>query len=217
MMLYISGVISLLIQLIVGLIDFWGLTINVPEDKNIFKDLLKLELGVQIVEFTFYAWMVFNFKNITNITPYRYFDWFLTTPTMLITLMAFLSKNNFNNLSDFIKSNKKNIIIVGLANALMLLFGLLGEFNVINYTTGVLLGFIPFFYYYKKIYDEYINKDSNKDQKGLFWFFFIVWSLYGLAALFPYSIKNSMYNTLDLFSKNLLGLILVYVIWKNRT
>ena len=161
--------------------------------------------------------MVFNFKNITNITPYRYFDWFLTTPTMLITLMAFLSKNNFNNLSDFIKSNKKNIIIVGLANALMLLFGLLGEFNVINYTTGVLLGFIPFFYYYKKIYDEYINKDSNKDQKGLFWFFFIVWSLYGLAALFPYSIKNSMYNTLDLFSKNLLGLILVYVIWKNRT
>ncbi len=216
-MLYISGVISLLIQLIVGLIDFWGLTINVPEDKNIFKDLLKLELGVQIVEFTFYAWMVFNFKNITNITPYRYFDWFLTTPTMLITLMAFLSKNNFNNLSDFIKSNKKNIIIVGLANALMLLFGLLGEFNVINYTTGVLLGFIPFFYYYKKIYDEYINKDSNKDQKGLFWFFFIVWSLYGLAALFPYSIKNSMYNTLDLFSKNLLGLILVYVIWKNRT
>ena len=107
MMLYISGVISLLIQLIVGLIDFWGLTINVPEDKNIFKDLLKLELGVQIVEFTFYAWMVFNFKNITNITPYRYFDWFLTTPTMLITLMAFLSKNNFNNLSDFIKSNKK--------------------------------------------------------------------------------------------------------------
>ena len=216
-MLYISGIISLSVQLIVGLIDFWGLTIDVTEDQSIFKDLLKLELGVQIVEFTFYAWMVFNFKNITNITPYRYFDWFLTTPTMLITLTAFLSKKYFNNLSDFIKGNKKNIIIIGLANALMLLFGLLGEFNVINYTTGVLLGFIPFLYYYKKIYDEYINKESTKAQKGLFWFFFIVWSLYGAAALFPYSIKNTMYNTLDLIAKNLLGLVLVYFIWKNRT
>jgi bacteriorhodopsin len=215
-MLYISGVLSLLIQLIVGVIDFWGLGINIPEEKSLFKDLLKIELGVQIVEFTFYVWMILNFKNITNITPYRYFDWFLTTPIMLITLTAFLSTKYFNNLSDFIKGNKKNIIIIGLGNALMLLFGLLGEFNVINYTTGVLLGFIPFFYYYKKIYDDYINKDSTKDQKGLFWFFFIIWSLYGLAALFPYSIKNSMYNTLDLFSKNLLGLVLVYFIWKNR-
>ena len=214
-MLYISGIISLSVQLIVALIDFWGLTI-VTEEQTIFKDLLKVELGVQIVEFIFYVWMIFNFKNITNITPYRYFDWFLTTPTMLITLTAFLSKKYFNNLSDFIKGNKKNIIIIGLANALMLLFGLLGEFNVINYTTGVLLGFIPFLYYYKKIYDEYINKDS-RDQKGLFWFFFLVWSLYGAAALFPYSIKNTMYNTLDLFSKNLLGLVLVYFIWKNRT
>jgi len=216
-MLYISGVLSLLIQLIVGVIDFWGLGINIPEEKSLFKDLLKIELGVQIVEFTFYVWMILNFKNITNITPYRYFDWFLTTPIMLITLTAFLSTKYFNNLSDFIKGNKKNIIIIGLGNALMLLFGLLGEFNVINYTTGVLLGFIPFFYYYKKIYDDYINKDSTKDQKGLFWFFFIIWSLYGLAALFPYTIKNSMYNALDLFSKNLLGLILVYFIWKNRT
>jgi hypothetical protein len=216
-MLYISGIISLLVQIIVGVVDFWGLSINVKETKNMFKDLLKVELGVQIVEFIFYVWMIFNFKSITNITPYRYFDWFLTTPTMLITLTAFLSKNNYNTLSDFIKDNKKNIISIALANALMLLFGLLGEFNVINYTTGVLLGFIPFFYYYKKIYDEYINKDSTKDQKGLFWFFFIIWSLYGMAALFPYSIKNSMYNVLDLFSKNLLGLILVYFIWKNRT
>ena len=108
------------------MIDFWGLTIDVSEDKSIFKDLLEVELGVQIVEFTFYVWMILNFQNISNITPYRYFDWLLTTPTMLITLMAFLSKNNFNNLSNFIKGNKKNIIIVGLANALMLLFGLLG-------------------------------------------------------------------------------------------
>ena len=216
-MLYISGIISLSVQLIVGLIDFWGLTIDVTDDQTIFKELLKLELGVQIVEFTFYAWMIFNFKNITNITPYRYFDWFLTTPTMLITLIAFLSKKYFTNLTDFVKRNKKNIIIIGLANALMLLFGLLGEFNVINYTTGVLLGFIPFLYYYKKIYDEYINKESTKAQKGLFWFFFIVWSLYGAAALFPYSIKNTMYNTLDLIAKNLLGLVLVYFIWKNRT
>ena len=40
-MLYISGIISLSVQLIVALIDFWGLTI-VTEEQTIFKDLLKV-------------------------------------------------------------------------------------------------------------------------------------------------------------------------------
>ena len=43
-MLYISGIISLSVQLIVGLIDFWGLTIDVTEDQTIFKELLGIFL-----------------------------------------------------------------------------------------------------------------------------------------------------------------------------
>jgi bacteriorhodopsin len=215
-MLYESGLISLSAQILIGVIDFWGLTIDIPEDKNLLKDLLKLELSVQVLEFIFYVWMIYNFSNISNITPYRYYDWFFTTPMMLITLMAFLSQDKYNSLSNFIKNEKKTVIHVIAANLLMLLFGLMSEHNVITYTNGILLGFVPFVYYYNKIYNKYITKDSTKEQKGLFWFFFIIWSLYGVAALYPYDTKNTMYNILDIFAKNLFGLILVYFIWNNR-
>jgi hypothetical protein len=102
----------------------------------------------------------------------------------------------------------------------MLLLGLLGELKIIDYNVAIILGWIPFIYVFKEIYDKYIKKikDNNttKDKKILYFFFLISWSLYGVAAFLPYSPKNVMYNILDLFSKNLLGIILLYNIWKNR-
>jgi bacteriorhodopsin len=50
----------------------------------------------------------------------------------------------------------------------------------------------------------------------MYWFFVFTWSLYGVAALLPYDTKNSMYNILDLFAKNFLGVFLVYILWTNR-
>jgi len=38
------------------------------------------------------------------------------------------------------------------------------------------------------------------------------WSLYGIVGLLPYYIKNTIYNILDLFSKNFFGLLLSYLI-----
>jgi bacteriorhodopsin len=218
MMLESSAYISLIIQLLVGVVDLWGISIDIPNDKNIFKDLLKLELVVQVVEFAFYLWMVLNITTVKNITPYRYLDWFITTPTMLLTLMIFLSKDKetYNGIVQFISDNKDDVIKVGLSNVLMLVFGLLGEYQYINNTLAVGLGFIPFVYYYKKIYDKNITEESTSQQKGFFWFFFIVWSVYGLAALLPYIPKNVLFNILDLFSKNLIGVILVYIIYKNK-
>lgn len=218
MILKSSAYISLILQLLVGVVDLWGISIDIPNDKNIFKDLLKLELGVQVVEFAFYLWMVLNISTVKNITPYRYLDWFITTPTMILTLMIFISKDqdNYSGIAQFISDNKEDVIKIGLANVLMLVFGLLGEFHYINNTLAVGLGFIPFVYYYKKIYDKNITEESTTYQKGFFWFFFIVWSVYGLAALLPYIPKNVLLNILDLFSKNLIGLILVYIVYKNK-
>lgn len=215
-MLYESAYFSLIIQLITGVIDVWGLNIKVPEDKKIFRDLLKVELGVQTVEFIFYSWMVYNFDKIKNITPYRYLDWIVTTPTMLVTLMAYLDEGKKNNLSDFLVKNKDFTIKIVTLNLLMLILGLLGELNKINYQNAIILGFIPFLYYFKLIYDEYIYKNISKDKIRLFWFFFIIWSLYGIAALLPYNEKNTAYNILDLLSKNLFGVFLVYILWTNR-
>ena len=46
-------------------------------------------------------------------------------------------------------------------------------------------------------------------------YFFIIWFLYGIAALLNYKMKNIMYNILDLFAKNLFGIYLGYVILTN--
>ena len=211
-----SAYASLGIQLITGIIDAYGLTIEVPEEKIIFKELLKIELGVQTVEFIYYFWMVQNINTFENITPTRYFDWFITTPTMLVTLMAFLDTQNTINIKSFIESNSKIIIEVIVLNILMLIFGLAGELNKLDVKTSVLIGFIPFIMYFKLIYSEYINKDSTFDQKFMYWFFLITWSLYGVAALLEYNNKNTMYNILDLIAKNFLGIFLVYILWINR-
>jgi bacteriorhodopsin len=215
-MLSNSGYISLITQFITGLIDIWGLNIKVPEDKNIFRDLLKVELGVQSVEFVFYSWMVTNFDKIDNITPYRYIDWSFTTSPMLITLMAYLDESKKTNLYDFVIDNNTFIIQIVVLNLLMLLFGFIGELNYIDYNTGLILGFIPFIYYFKLIYDKYIFKGISQDKLILFWYFFIIWSLYGAVAFLPYEQKNTSYNILDLFAKNSFGLFLVYILWKNR-
>jgi len=211
-MLYESAYISLIIQFIVGIINIYGLNISVPDDKMIFKDILKLEFVVQIIEFIFYSWMIINFNLIQNITPYRYFDWLITTPTMLITLTSFLSSENNTSLKEYIGKNKMFIAKMVILNILMLLFGLAGELNYMNYNTAIIAGFIPFIYYFKMIYDKYLlnNKDNNKIY--LYWFFFIIWSIYGIAAFLPYEGKNIAYNILDLFSKNLFSVFLVVVI-----
>ena len=215
-MLYESAYISIIIQIIVGIIDFFGLQINIPKDKELFKDLLKVELGVQTVEFIFYLWMIYNLNRIKNITPYRYFDWLITTPIMLITLSAYLDDKNYKNLKEYIYENKEYVIkIVGL-NMLMLILGLIGELNPNYYNTFITLGFIPFIIYFRMIYTKYITKNISKDKIGLFLFFTIVWTLYGIVAFLPYELKNTSYNILDLFAKNLFGLFLVYILWTYR-
>ena len=40
-----------------------------------------------------------------------------------------------------------------------------------------------------------------------------IWSIYGIAALFNFKIKNAFYNILDIFSKNFYGLFLAYLVY----
>jgi bacteriorhodopsin len=211
-MLYDSAYFSLIFQFIVGLINIYGLNIDVPDDKQIFKDILQLEFGVQIIEFIFYSWMIINFELIKNITPYRYLDWIITTPTMLITLIAYLSDKDNSNLKEYVSKNKVFIFKMVTLNIAMMLFGLAGELNYMDYNTSIIIGFIPFIYYFKMIYDKYIITNTDNNKTRLYWFFFIIWTMYGVAAFLPYELKNISYNILDLFSKNLFSVFLVVII-----
>ncbi len=214
-MLELSAQISLLIQFLTGAIDVYGLSIRVPENKSIFREVLQIELGVQTVEFLYYIWLVFNLSN-KRITVTRYIDWFVTTPTMLLTLMAYLDHPKSTNIRDFYEKNKKFVNQVILLNALMLFLGLLGELGIITNQLAVALGFIPFAYYFHIIHKEFMKESSTRDQKFVYWFYVSTWSLYGVAALLPFREKNTSYNVLDLFAKNTLGIFLVYILWSNR-
>ena len=220
--IYTSLILSITTQIIIGFIDILFLFVKVPPSVLFLKQLLLLEVIVQFIEGSFYVYWLYNFKNILNITPKRYFDWIITTPTMLISLIFYLifleHKNNNTSykLNFFNLFNKEfnTIITVVLLNCGMLLFGYLGETSAIPLLLGVSLGFIPFLIYYYIIYKKYalLSNDGIK----IFLYFFIFWSLYGIVAVLPYKIKNTCYNILDLFSKNFFGLFLTYLLFTNK-
>jgi hypothetical protein len=218
---YTSLILSIVTQAITGIVELFFLFIKVPSNFNILKQMLVLELIVQFIEGSFYVNWLYNFNNILNITPKRYFDWAFTTPTMLITLIFYLIFLKYKNddisykLNFFELFNQEfyTIIIILLLNWLMLLFGYLGEINLLPTLLGVSLGFIPFLIYYYIIYEKYaiLSNDGFK----IFLYFFIVWSFYGIVAILPYKIKNTCYNILDLFSKNFFGIFLSYILFVN--
>lgn len=214
---YNTLVLSVIVQVITGIIELG--TLFVPVKIPLIKQLLVLEVTVQAIESLFYIWLFINFNQVTNVTPKRYIDWAITTPTMLIELILYLIylKNKEQNkdvtkLSFFnlLIENSSTISYVIYLNWLMLIFGYLGEINIINTLSGVLLGFVPFLIYYYIIYINYAKQ--SKDGWKLFWYFFTFWSLYGVVAMLPYYIKNALYNILDLFAKNFFGLFLSYII-----
>jgi len=215
---YLTLIVSIVIQLVTGIIDIAAFFVKVPLAYSIIRELLILELVVQVFEGMFYFWLAYNFTKVINVTPKRYMDWVITTPTMLITLMIyliFLNKSVENTTSEMnfvtlLKDNSDVFVPVVLLNWLMLLFGYLGEMQIIPVFLGAFLGFIPFLLYYYIIYVNYVTE--NKNGQFLFWYFFFFWSMYGVVAVLPYYIKNSFYNILDLFSKNFFGIFLSYMI-----
>ena len=215
-MIYASGVASLIIQLVVGIVDYAALNIEIASKDELLKDLLKVELLVQVVEFIFYVWLFFHFNKVSrNITPYRYLDWSITTPLMLITLAAFLNHDGTttNRLADFLSEHTGSVIKIVLLNASMLFFGLIGEFGYLSPYVSTALGFIPFALNFKYIKDTFLRSSEDNFKNAVFYWFVFFWSLYGVFALMNYTTKNTGYNILDIFAKNFFGLFLAYVIW----
>ena len=151
-LLHSSLLFSIVVQVITGVIELLALFVKTAPGMALIKQLLGLEVAVQAVEGAFYAWLYYNIDHVKNITPKRYADWAITTPTMLVTLVAYIiylntDKGNGNDSLSLIQILRDNFVpiaqIVGL-NWLMLLFGYLGEVGVMPLLTGVALGFVPF-------------------------------------------------------------------------
>jgi len=214
-MIYPTGVLSLAIQGTVAIIDYVALQVESADE--LLKDLLKIELFVQMIEFMFYSWLLYSFSKVSrNITPFRYLDWAITTPLMLITLSAYLNHDGSKTrLHDFLSEHKTSLVIIVLLNAAMLLFGLLGELGFLNKYVSTGLGFIPFALNFKYIKDTFLQDSQDVVKNIVFYWFVVVWGMYGVFAVMSYTVKNVGYNILDLFSKNFFGIFLAYMIWES--
>ena len=225
--IYDSAVFSLVIQFIIAFICLFGLFIHVEKKDAILNEILILETLVQIIEFCFYLWLIYNFSNITfDVTLIRYIDWFITTPTMLFSIIAFMiyrntrlsnmdNMDNMDNknitLKNIVNKNTTNLIYVFVANALMLILGFLGELKILNKLFSFFSSSIFLFVSFYIIYSNYVSNDWLN--KFIFWFNFVLWSGYGIGYLYSVTTKNVIYNILDIFSKNINGLlILLYIL-----
>jgi hypothetical protein len=221
-LVYKTMYISIIVQIITSLVSLHGLFVKLEPTDRILKDILGIETFVQFVETFTYIWIIMSIRKIGNMTPRRYFDWMITTPIMLISTIIYMDymykrenePETSLTLIEFLRDNRTNIVLIFVLNALMLLFGYMGETGRINKYIGIPLGFMAFFAVFYIIYHNYAVKTQSG--KNLFYFVFGVWFLYGIAAMFPGIPKNISYNILDIIAKNFYGLFIYYKILQLR-
>lgn len=211
--------VSLFIQVITLILNIFAFFVPLSQWDFALKEILGLETAVQIVELIFYIWYRGRLiERQYDVTQFRYYDWFVTTPTMLFSTASYYAyldateqkqEKPFSILS-FYQENSHWIWLMFICNALMLWFGYLQEIGKISLVWSSFLGYLGLLGSFGILYKQFVAKTPQ--QQGLFWFMFIVWSLYGVAAALPSREKNISYNVLDIFAKNFYGLFLGYLI-----
>lgn len=234
----VTFVLSLVIQLVVLIISTVAifLTKDLP---GVLSTVLVLETIVQYVELAWYSivGLLFAFGNgccgltekMSFGVQYRYLDWFITTPTMLITL--FFSGYFFDNPCLDNEGLRQTVVfgwlvaLIIVADWIMLYVGLDFEMEGrLNRRFGywaLVLGFFPLVCAFIPSFVVLFRNPSWE-----FWLLsmltLFVWSLYGVVPLYFYPkkddtdqkknekmmMRNACFNILDLFSKNTFGLVL---------
>lgn len=138
-------------------------------------------------------------KDTLAIIMYRYADWIITTPVLLIELLILLG----------IDGNIWYSTELILANIVMLLFGLYGEIFTdfsVKLWSGM-LGFLPLIYIIWRVYKSITESQQDDDMKarlryGVAIGFGVIWLLYGVVYFLESQITRSvLYTVLDLLSK----------------
>ena len=208
--------LSVIVQLVIGIITTRGVFFKVDEKHKILTQILIVETIVQYIELGFYTYFLKKFDTLplSKMAYIRYYDWFFTTPTMLIsTVMYFkyeeyIEQNKSTPLDFFevFKEEQNLMTQIILSNFGMLLFGYLGEKNKINKKVSITIGFIFFANTFNLIYKNYAVKSVNG--KKIFNIILPIWGLYGVGACLNDTYKNNMFNVLDIFAKNFFSLFI---------
>ena len=212
--------LSLMMQLIIFAISVKTQSTPVSKKDIILKDALLLENVVQFVEICFYIWFTLIISKQmypSDLAKYRYIDWVFTTPTMILSTVAYFHYNNIESntgfrIHDFAKEHWKSISYMFVNNWLMLLMGFLQEINFISIIYSTVFGFVFFGLLFYEMYSNFSSLSSKNS--FVFATMFTLWAAYGIVSLNSKDLKNISYNILDVFSKNFYGLFLVYTIHK---
>jgi len=202
---------SLAVQLIAGFFLIKSYFHKLKPEDHILKIIVLLEIVVQVIEAIFYLFIIKMFKNGIFNASFRYYDWFFSTPAMLISTMFFLEYLHKKPVEADEVLNDNKLVIAGLIgfNALMLIFGFMGEKGYIGKYQAFFWGTLFFVASFGCLY-TFAKKSRNG--KIFISIMFSIWFLYGFAFLMPIKAKNISYNFLDIFSKNFYGIFLYFVI-----
>lgn len=204
----LSAKISLAVQLLFTGVTAASLFLAYDEEHISLFYIALLETVSQIIEFAYYAIVIFYVGAIY--TWSRYIDWFISTPVMLVSTAGFVVylQDERNTLRVLFEGERLGMTLGMLGfNTLMLAFGLLAELSAYMSTMFLILGMVSFFATFAFLY-TFVQQSSNIVALVLFEFVFVVWGLYGVAATQPYRLKNVAYNILDIIAKNFYGLFL---------
>jgi hypothetical protein len=200
-------------------VNLFSLYQTLPPNDRILQTILSIETFVQVVELAFYTWYSYYFHSVGEATFYRYHDWAVTTPLMLFSMMVYYEYNNKPDeevtLESFLKEHWQDVLVVFGFNLVMLVFGYLYEVNVLDLITSQVMGFVGLAGSFWVIWDKFASKNSGN--YWLYGFMFVVWALYGVAAMFSSLWKNVSYNILDVIAKNFYGLLLSYLIYQKSS
>jgi hypothetical protein len=226
--------LSLAVQWITLLINFFGLSFPISPNDLILKDVLVLESIVQVIELIFYSWYGGFVSNVlTDVAVYRYYDWVFTTPMMLFSTIVYYEYQNRKTarkeanvspsgkddpnkrvltIEGFLRDYWVDVIVIAVANFVMLLFGYLQELGVISIWTSTIFGFVAFGVSFYWMWSRFAVKNLAKNGL-LYGVMFVIWGLYGVAAIFRPAWKNISYNLLDMIAKNFYGVFLAMTLY----
>ena len=174
-----------------------------PESK--YSLALQLSSFVTMIASMHYYLMI---QNKNNVHTYRYFDWFFTTPILLIELCLLLDIFDTQFLAEII-----------LYNTLMLLIGFAGEVGYLGLMTSTAAGFLPLLLMFWRIKSkvdaeqtDHIGSEAGRirtRKNTILNTFFGLWSAYGLNNLVTNRmVSNGVFNILDFLTKGAFGLFI---------
>ena len=211
-----SYIFSVIIQAVSLVIQGFGYTMQVHPSLRTLKYALNIEFFVSFVEIMVYLWIGTNLVNLKSVMKKRYLDWVITTNALMFSFSFlfhfFYERQNKTeiNTQQFIRESIPKMRPIVLFNTLMLVCGYLGELNsvprYVSFTSGFAFFFASFYYLY-----HYFAKYTNIG-KYVFYAIAFIWSLYGVSHTLTEKWKNVSYNILDLISKNVFGVIFVFML-----